>query len=106
MEVSVANDTYNLGASSANIQFNGRYSLTPKSQAAAGVGYYHSIEFLDYDYVYWNAGYTYNYSRNFSVDGRYFGTREGSRYKPHHYFGRRRPEIDNSRYVLTFSLNY
>ena len=86
MEISVADDTYNLDATSANIQFNGRYPLTPKSQAAGGLGYYRAIDFLDYDYLYWNLGYTYNYSRNFSVDARYFGTSQGSRYKPHHYF--------------------
>jgi uncharacterized protein (TIGR02001 family) len=106
MEISVADDTYNLDATSANIQFNGRYPLTPKSQVAAGMGYYHAIDFLDYDYLYWNLGYTYNYSRNFSVDARYFSTWQGSRYKPYHYFGRRGLEIENSRYVLTFSWSY
>jgi uncharacterized protein (TIGR02001 family) len=106
MEVSVADDTYNLGATSANIQFNGRYPLTPKSQAAAGVGYYRAIDFLSYDYLYWNLGYTYNHSRNFSVDARYFGTSQGSRYEPNRYFGRRRLEIENSRYVLTISWSF
>jgi len=97
LEVSVADDTYNLDATSANIQLNGRYPLTPKSQAAGGLGYYRSIEFLDYDYLYWNLGYTYNYSRHFSADARYFGTWEGSRYKPHRYFGRRGLAIEASR---------
>jgi uncharacterized protein (TIGR02001 family) len=106
MEVSVADDTYNLGATSANIQLNGRYPLTSQSQAAGGLGYYRAIDFLNYDYVYWNLGYTYNYSRNFSVDARYFGTREGSRYKPHRYSWRRGLEIEDSRYVLTFSWSY
>lgn len=106
MEVSVADDTYNLDATSANIQINGRYPLTPRSQAAAGVGYYHAINFLDYDYLYWNLGYTYNYSRNIALDARYFGTSQGSRYKPNHYFGKQGLEVDNSRYVLTFSWSY
>jgi predicted porin len=106
MEVSFADDTYNLDASSANIQFNSRYPLTSSSLVAGGLGYYHAIDVLDYDYLYWNLGYTYNFSRNFSVDARYFGTREGSRYEPHHYFGRQGLEIENSRYVLTFSLDY
>jgi len=106
LEVSVADDTYNRDAASANIQVNGRYPLTPRSQAAGGLGYYRAIDVLDYDYLYWNLGYTYNYSRHFSVDARYFGTWQGSQYKPHHYFGRRGLEIVNSRYVLTFSLSY
>jgi uncharacterized protein (TIGR02001 family) len=106
MEVAVADDTYNLDATSANIQVNGRYPLTPKSQASGGLGYYRAIDFLDYDYLYWNLGYTYNYSRRFSIDARYFGTWQGSRYQPHRYFGRQGLDIENSRYVLTFSWSY
>jgi uncharacterized protein (TIGR02001 family) len=106
MEASVANDTYNLGATSANVQFNGRYPLTPKSQATGGLGYYRAIEFLNYNYLYWNLGYTYNLSRHFSVDARYFGTHQGSRYEPHRYFGRQWLDIDSNRYVLTFSWSY
>jgi uncharacterized protein (TIGR02001 family) len=106
LELAVADDTYNLDAGSANIQLNGRYPLSPKGVIAGGLGYYHAIDFLDYDYLYWNLGYTYNHSRNVSVDARYFGTRQGSRYQPHHYFGRQGLEIESSRFVLTFSVNY
>ena len=103
-ELSVADDAYNRGANPVNFQANGRYPLGPKSTLSAGAGYYKYRDINDYDYTYWNLGYSRSLTHSLAVDVRYFGDRRTLEQNFFRHPAGQTPRAQ--RVVLTFSWSY
>ena len=105
-ELSVADDAYNRDANPVNFQVNGRYPLGPKSNLSAGAGYYRYRAINDYDYLYWNVGYSRSLTRSLALDLRYFGDRRTLEQNFLRHLGVSGQVPRTQRLVLTFSWSY
>jgi uncharacterized protein (TIGR02001 family) len=68
--VSFSEDYYNQGHASGDYELTGRYPITDYIEVSAGIGYSQVKKILEYDYLYWNAGFTYYY-KFVALDFRY-----------------------------------
>ena len=59
--LSFSENYYNQGKPAGNYQLTGRYPVTDYLQISGSVGYSQTKSTLDYDYIYWNAGFTFFY---------------------------------------------
>lgn len=75
LEVAYTPDVYSMGDSTLNTQINWRYPLHTFFDFSAGVGYFAARDAFDYDYAYWNTGFTWKANR-YALDIRYFGSKE------------------------------
>jgi uncharacterized protein (TIGR02001 family) len=73
--ISFSEDYYNQGKSSGNYELTGRYPVTDYLQISGSAGYSQTKETLEYDYVYWNAGFTFFY-KFAALDFRYIDAAE------------------------------
>jgi uncharacterized protein (TIGR02001 family) len=63
-------DLYQQDETAVYFDISGRYPVTDSIEASAGIGYGLTREALEYDYLYWNAGFTWFHSFG-SLDFRY-----------------------------------
>jgi uncharacterized protein (TIGR02001 family) len=73
--VSFSEDYYNRGKASANYELTGRYPITDYLQISSIAGYSQTKSSLEYDYIYWNAGFTFFY-KFVALDFRYVDSYE------------------------------
>ncbi len=70
ISTSFSEDFYNHGHASGNYEITGRYPVTDAIEVSATVGYNQVSQVLEYDYLHWNAGFTYFY-KFVALDFRY-----------------------------------
>lgn len=58
---SFADDAFRQKEPAFNYEFKARYPITDSLQISSGLGFYQAFEALDYDYLYWDAGFTWFY---------------------------------------------
>ncbi len=68
--VSISDDLYQQDESTSYYQVTGRYPVTDSVEVSSGVGYSLTRDALEYDYLYWNAGFTWFHPYG-SLDFRY-----------------------------------
>ncbi|MEC4750487.1 TorF family putative porin [Methylomicrobium sp. Wu6] len=56
--VSFSEDYYQRGHAAMNYEMTGRYPVTDFLEFSAGIGYTQAERTLEYDYLYWNAGFS------------------------------------------------
>ncbi len=61
LSTSFSEDFYNHGHVTGNYEITARYPITDAIEMSAGIGYSQVKPVLEYDYLYWNAGFTYYY---------------------------------------------
>ncbi len=61
ISTSFSEDFYNHGHVVGNYEITGRYPVTDVIEFSAGIGYSQVKPVLEYDYLYWNAGFSYFY---------------------------------------------
>jgi uncharacterized protein (TIGR02001 family) len=107
--VSFSEDYYNLGKASANYEVTGRYPITDYLQISSVAGYSQTKTSLEYDYIYWNAGFTFFY-KFVALDFRYVDACEvgaelehGEDEDAHPYF---EPILLKPSFLFTISLGF
>ena len=75
VRIAFSEDAYNRGKPSADFELTGRYPVTDRLELSAGVGFSLTREVLEYDYLYWNAGFTW-YWKFVGLDFRYLQAAE------------------------------
>ena len=103
-EISFADDAYKIGKKSSNYQLIGRYPIGEHGEFSAGLGYFKAFELFDYDYTYWNFGYTWFLKNYVAVDARYFATREVNEATELNYFWTRALPFKENIIIFTFSV--
>lgn len=81
--ISFSEDYYDQGKPSANYELTGRYPVTDYLQISGSAGYSQTQKILEYDYLYWNAGFTFFY-KFAALDFRYVDAAEAESHHAHH----------------------
>lgn len=68
---SYADDAYHRDTDTFNYEVSARYPLTSSLETSAGIGYNEALHLLEYNTLYWNAGFTWYFHRFAAVDLRY-----------------------------------
>jgi uncharacterized protein (TIGR02001 family) len=71
----VAIDAYGQGAPIFNYEVQGRYPLLDNLEASTSLGFEQAKEAIEYDYIYWNAGFTWFVHSHVALDLRYYDAR-------------------------------
>lgn len=66
-----ADDAYHRDKDTYNYEVTGRYPITSYLEASAGIGHNEAFHLLEYNTLYWNAGFTWYFHRYAAMDFRY-----------------------------------
>ena len=104
--IAVSDDLYQQDQAAAYFQMTGRYPVTESIEFSAGIGYSLTRDALEYDYLFWNSGFTWFHPYG-SLDFRYVQSKfvreveldhqSGWQFDPH--------EID-AKFVFTISFGF
>ncbi len=75
--VSFSEDSYHQGHVTGEYGLTGRYPITDVIEFSSSIGYSQIKEILEYDYLHWNAGFTYSF-KYVALDFRYMDAVEAT----------------------------
>ena len=104
VRIGFSENIYNRARPSADFEMTGRYPITDQLEFSAGLGYSLTRDVLEYDYLFWNAGFMWYYNY-VGLDFRYaqaaeFNEKEDLGHSPSQF------ELDTLGATFLFSISF
>jgi uncharacterized protein (TIGR02001 family) len=103
LRAGASDNFYSQGKVTGDYELTARYPLMEHLEISSGVGYSQVEEVLEYDYLYWNTGFTARY-KHFAADLRYMHAFEATTADETTW--KYNPEVLHATFVFSISVGY